>query len=72
MNRTFSIPVVMSRQFPFIPCPLRSSCLQTLSGTLNENFVYINLKKRQDFPAEIVFETPAFATYKGGKIDFVA
>ena len=44
----------------------------TLSGTLNENFVYINLKKRQDFPAEIAFETPAFATYKGGEIDFVA
>ncbi len=44
----------------------------TLSGTLNENFVYINLKKRQDFPAEIAFETPDFATYKGGEIDFVA
>ncbi|MDD2980522.1 MAG: AAA family ATPase [Hespellia sp.] len=39
---------------------------RTLAGTLNENFVYINLKKRQDFPAEIAFETPAFATYKGG------
>lgn len=42
------------------------------NGTLNENYVYINLKKRQDFPAEIAFETPAFATYKGGEIDFVA
>lgn len=41
-------------------------------GTLNENYVYINLKKRQDFPQEIVFETPAFATYRGGEIDFVA
>ena len=40
-------------------------------GTLNENYVYINLKKRQDFPPEIAFETPAFATYKGGEIDFV-
>lgn len=33
--------------------------------------MYINLKKRQDFPEEIAFETPAFATYKGGEVDFV-
>ena len=45
---------------------------RTLAGTLNENYVYINLKRRQDFPPEIAFETPAFATYKGGEIDFVA
>lgn len=45
---------------------------RTLMGTLNENYVYINLKKRLDFPAEIAFETPAFATFKGGEIDFVA
>lgn len=45
---------------------------RVLAGTLNENYVFINLKKRQDFPAEIAFETPAFATYKGGEIDFVA
>lgn len=38
---------------------------------LNENYVYINLKKRQDFPEEIAFETPAFATYRGGEVDFV-
>src|SRR5699024_12008896 len=44
---------------------------RALSGTLNENYVFINLKKRQDFPPEIAFETPAFATYKGGEIDFV-
>lgn len=44
----------------------------TLLGTLNENYVYINLKKRLDFPPEIAFETPAFATYRGGEIDFVA
>lgn len=44
---------------------------RVLTGTLNENFVYINLKKRQDFPQEISFETPAFATYRGGEIDFV-
>lgn len=45
--------------------------MEELNGTLNENFVYINLKKRQDFPEEIAFETPAFGTYKGGEIDFV-
>jgi hypothetical protein len=42
-----------------------------IAGTLNENYVYINLKKRQDFPESIAFEMPAFATYKGGEIDFV-
>ena len=45
---------------------------RVLAGTLNENYVYINLKKRQDFPQEISFETPAFAAYRGGEIDFVA
>lgn len=44
----------------------------TRSGTLNENYVYIELLKRQEFPEEIIFETPAFATYRGGEIDFVA
>ena len=44
---------------------------EELMGTLNENYVYINLKKRQDFPEEIAFEMPAFGTYKGGEIDFV-
>lgn len=43
----------------------------TLAGTLQENYVYINLKKRQDFPEEVIFETPAFATYKSGEIDFI-
>jgi predicted AAA+ superfamily ATPase len=42
-----------------------------IAGMLNENYVYINLKKRQDFPESIAFEMPAFATYKGGEIDFV-
>lgn len=42
-----------------------------IAGMLNENYVYINLKKRQDFPEEIAFETPAFATYKQGEIDFL-
>lgn len=43
----------------------------TRSGVLNENYVFINLLKRQNFPEEIAFEMPAFATYKGGEIDFV-
>lgn len=43
----------------------------TILGTVNENYVYINLLKRQDFPEEIAFETPAFATYKGGELDFI-
>lgn len=43
----------------------------TLSGTLNGNSVYINLGRRQDFPAEIAFETPASIAYKGGEIDSV-
>ena len=42
-----------------------------IAGMLSENFVYINLKKRQDFPEEIAFEMPAFATFKGGEVDFV-
>lgn len=41
-----------------------------IAGMLSENFVYINLKKRQDFPEEIAFEMPAFATFKGGEVDF--
>ena len=43
----------------------------TINGTLNENYVYINLLKRQNFPEEITFEMPAFATYKGGEINYV-
>lgn len=46
--------------------------IPTQSGTLNENYTYINLLKRQEFPEEIIFEMPAFATYRGGEIDFVA
>lgn len=42
----------------------------SINGTLNENYVYINLVKRLDFPQQIAFETPAFATYKNGEIDF--
>ncbi len=41
----------------------------SINGRLNENYVYINLAKRLDFPQQIAFETPAFATYKNGEID---
>lgn len=42
-----------------------------ICGMVNENYVFINLLKRQDFPEEIAFEMPAFATYRGGEIDYV-
>lgn len=47
------------------------AAVPTKDGSLNKNYVYINLCKRQEFPEEIIFETPAFSTYKGGEIDFV-
>lgn len=39
----------------------------SINGALNENYVYINLTKRLDFPQQIAFEILAFATYKNGK-----
>ena len=39
---------------------------------IERNYVYINLSKRRNSRKKIIFETPAFATYKGGEIDFVA
>ncbi len=42
----------------------------SIHGAINENYVYINLTKRLNFPPQIAFETPAFATYKNGEIDF--
>ena len=41
-----------------------------INGIVNENFVYLDLKRRLDFPAEIVLETPAFATLGNGEVDF--
>ena len=40
--------------------------VSTMDGSLKRKLCYINLSKRQEFPEEIIFETPAFATYKGG------
>lgn len=42
----------------------------TVSGILNENFVYLDLKRRTAHPFEIALETPAFATLGNGEIDF--
>lgn len=42
----------------------------TVSGILNENFVYLDLRRRISHPSEIALETPAFATLGNGEIDF--
>lgn len=42
----------------------------TVSGILNENFVYLDLRRRIAHPSEIALETPAFATLGNGEIDF--
>lgn len=43
---------------------------ETAAGILNENFVYLDLKRRIVHPSEIALETPAFATLGAGEIDF--
>ena len=40
-------------------------------GIVNENFVYLDLRRRIVHPSEIAFETPAFATLGNGEIDFM-
>lgn len=42
----------------------------TVSGIINENFVYLDLRRRIAHPSEIALETPAFATLGNGEIDF--
>ncbi len=42
----------------------------TAAGIINENFVYLNLRQRIEHPSEIALETPAFATWGAGEIDF--
>ena len=39
-------------------------------GIINENFVYLDLRRRIAHPSEIALETPAFATLGNGEIDF--
>lgn len=41
-----------------------------VDGILNENFVYLDLRRRLQHPNEIALETPAFATLGNGEIDF--
>lgn len=41
-----------------------------IDGILNENFVYLDLRRRIQHPSEIALETPAFATLGDGEIDF--
>lgn len=41
-----------------------------IDGIVNENFVYLDLKRRITEPSEIALEMPAFATLGNGEIDF--
>ncbi|MCM1233559.1 MAG: AAA family ATPase [Ruminococcus flavefaciens] len=41
-----------------------------IRGTLHENYVFLELRRRVERLKEIALETPAYATYKGGEIDF--
>ena len=41
-----------------------------ISGIINENFVYFDLRRRIAHPSEIALEPPAFATLGNGEIDF--
>ena len=41
-----------------------------VAGIINENFVFLDLKRRINHPSEIALETPAFATLGNGEIDF--
>lgn len=41
-----------------------------IQGMLYENYIFLELRRRMERLGEIALETPAFATYKGGEIDF--
>ena len=41
-----------------------------ISGIINENFIYLDLRHRIAHPSEIALDTPAFATLGNGEIDF--
>lgn len=43
-----------------------------IQGLLNENFIYLDLQRRINGLNELAFETPAFATYNNGELDFIA
>lgn len=42
-----------------------------IQGVVNENFVFLDLRRRISFPREIALETPAFATWGNYEIDFM-
>lgn len=44
--------------------------MATIRGMVHENYVYLELRRRVERLKEIALETPAFATYRGGEIDF--
>lgn len=48
---------------------IAGASLDTIAGIINENFVYISLKKRVD-NMEIAGTTPWYALYKDGELDF--
>lgn len=49
----------------------RIGCAQSdIDGVVNENFVYLDLRRRMAHPSEIALETPAFATLGNGELDF--
>ena len=41
-----------------------------IQGVVNENFVFLDLRRRISFPRDIALETPAFATWGNYEIDF--
>ena len=41
-----------------------------IDGIVNENFVYLDLKRRSGFAGELALEMPAFATWGRGELDF--
>lgn len=46
-------------------CPISD-----IYGTVNENFVFLDLQRRLGSPREMVLESPAFATWKNSEIDY--
>lgn len=45
--------------------------MASVQGMIHENYVYLELRRRVERLKEIALETPAFATYRGGEIDFL-
>lgn len=65
-SRCYFMDVGLARFFlTRIGCPKAAA-----EGLINENFVYLELRRRIAHPCEIALETPAFATLGNGEIDF--